>query len=273
MIKINDYIDCNVAKTLLIPLWCCATPCRANPRAEYDPNAVHLIRKLDYDFSAIQASFKEYGQLCCLAREMALDRRVREFCQAHPEGSIVNLGCGLSTLSERCPAGRCHWFDLDFPEVVKARQVLFEPRPGHFTIGRSLLDPSWMDEVGFDPAKGMLLVAAGVFHYLQPDEVRLAVVRMAERFPGAWLFFDAVSRAGMKVSNRYVGRAGNTGAVMHFCVERPSEIASWSPCIGSVVSLPFFKEIKAEGLTLASRFNMAVGKAFNMLKYIDIAFK
>ena len=63
--KIEACLTDDIARTLLIPLWCCATPCRANPRAAYDPVAVDVLKQLDFDFSEIRRSFKEYGQVCC----------------------------------------------------------------------------------------------------------------------------------------------------------------------------------------------------------------
>ena len=82
--KIEACLTDDIARTLLIPLWCCATPCRANPRAAYDPVAVDVLKQLDFDFSEIRRSFKEYGQVCCLAREMNIDRTVRDFLARHP---------------------------------------------------------------------------------------------------------------------------------------------------------------------------------------------
>ena len=89
--KIEACLTDDIARTLLIPLWCCATPCRANPRAAYDPVAVDVLKQLDFDFSEIRRSFKEYGQVCCLAREMNIDRTVRDFLARHPEGTIIRL--------------------------------------------------------------------------------------------------------------------------------------------------------------------------------------
>ena len=116
--KIEACLTDDIARTLLIPLWCCATPCRANPRATYDPVAVDVLKQLDFDFSEIRRSFKEYGQVCCLAREMNIDRTVRDFLARHPEGTIINLGCGLSTAVYRKPPAEAVWYDVDLPEVI-----------------------------------------------------------------------------------------------------------------------------------------------------------
>ena len=132
--KIEACLTDDIARTLLIPLWCCATPCRANPRAAYDPVAVDVLKQLDFDFSEIRRSFKEYGQVCCLAREMNIDRTVRDFLARHPEGTIINLGCGLSTAVYRKPPAEAVWYDVDLPEVIRARQALLPPAKGHRTF-------------------------------------------------------------------------------------------------------------------------------------------
>lgn len=113
------------------PLVVLRHPCRANPRAAYDPVAVDVLKQLDFDFSEIRRSFKEYGQVCCLAREMNIDRTVRDFLARHPEGTIINLGCGLSTAVYRKPPAEAVWYDVDLPEVIRARQALLPPAKGH----------------------------------------------------------------------------------------------------------------------------------------------
>jgi O-methyltransferase involved in polyketide biosynthesis len=273
MVKIENILANDIAKTLLIPLWCCATPCKANPVAAYDPKAVEVIQTLDYDFSEIRNSFKEYGQVCCLAREINIDRAVGEFVAAHPEGSIVNLGCGLNTAAYRADLAGCSWYDLDFPEVIRARQQIFPPVERRNTIAKSLLDSSWMAEVCFDADKGILFIAGGVFHYFEEKVICPVVALMAQCFPGGRLFFDAVSRMGMKLANRYVRKSGNKGADMHFAVDNPEILRNLSDKLENIEAFPFFKGLDRKGLTFATRFNIFFVELFYMLKYIAIDFK
>ena len=149
--KIEACLTDDIARTLLIPLWCCATPCRANPRAAYDPVAVDVLKQLDFDFSEIRRSFKEYGLVCCLAREMNIDRTGRDFLARHPEGTIINLGCNVTVL------------DLDFDEeqtyrIVGSQEA--DPMSGFISeespFGKALIGHSVGDEVVVEAPAGNL---------------------------------------------------------------------------------------------------------------------
>jgi O-methyltransferase involved in polyketide biosynthesis len=39
------------------------------------------------------------------------------------------------------------WYDIDFPEVVTARQQLLPARPNAHGIGTDLTDPTWLDAI------------------------------------------------------------------------------------------------------------------------------
>ena len=271
--KIEACLTDDIARTLLIPLWCCATPCRANPRAAYDPVAVDVLKQLDFDFSEIRRSFKEYGQVCCLAREMNIDRTVRDFLARHPEGTIINLGCGLSTAVYRKPPTEAVWYDVDLPEVIRARQALLPPAKGHRLLARDIFDPLWPDAVEAPGQRGVLLLAAGVFHSQPTDLMGALLPFLSGRFPGGTLFFDAVSSLGMRISNRYVARSGNRNAPMTFCIDKVPALASLSPRFAAVSETPFFHGLPLSGLTLSTRVNIAIVQLFGMLKYVTIRFR
>ena len=53
-----------------------------------------------------------------LAVSMALrcrrfDRYVQDFLSDNPEGTIINLGCGLDTRFDRIDNGKMRWFDIE----------------------------------------------------------------------------------------------------------------------------------------------------------------
>ena len=114
MLKIADYLSEGTSRTLLMPLCCCGTASRLNPEGGiYDARAAEVLRQVDYDFTRLRRAGIEYTMLCCLLREWHLDKLVRAFVARHPEGTIVNLGCGLSTAAFRQQLGACRWYDLD----------------------------------------------------------------------------------------------------------------------------------------------------------------
>jgi O-methyltransferase involved in polyketide biosynthesis len=111
-----------------------------------DPKAVELVGQLDYDFFGVQRLKDE--QVNYLLRMREFDRQAWAFLAEHPDGVIVDLGCGLDTRFERVDNGLVEWFGLDLPEVIELRKELLEETPRSHFIGCSVLDLSWMDAPG-----------------------------------------------------------------------------------------------------------------------------
>ena len=59
-------------------------------------------------------------------RAARFDEAVREFVDRHPDGAVVELGCGLDTRWERCTGDRVDWFDLDLDAVIQVRRRYFQ---------------------------------------------------------------------------------------------------------------------------------------------------
>lgn len=54
-----------------------------------------------------------------------------------------------------------------------------------------------MDKI--DASKGVILFAAGVFHYFKMDEVKELVLELAKRYTGGCLVLDSVGKLGLKL--------------------------------------------------------------------------
>lgn len=88
-----------------------------------------------------------------------------------------------------------------------------------------------MDQI--DGERGMIAIAAGVFYYLEVEDVKALVAAMAERFPGGRLAYDSESPM-MRGSERQVRAKGVDAAPMPFRVKRPEEVAEWSDRVAEV---------------------------------------
>jgi O-methyltransferase involved in polyketide biosynthesis len=156
-----------------------------------DPKAVELVGQLDYDFSGVQRLKNE--QVNFLLRMREFDRLAWAFLAEHPDGVIVDLGCGLDTRFERVDNGQVEWYGLDLPEVIKLRKELLEETPRSHFIGCSVLDFSWMDALSGQVGKHILFLAEAMLVYLEEADVKRLVQALAERFPGAELVCEAYS--------------------------------------------------------------------------------
>src|SRR3954454_13644307 len=93
-----------VARTLLVPLWARSVESRKTRPIVHDPRAAEICDALDYDFSIFR---RAYGtQVGCVLRGLLYDAWATDFLDRHPEGTIVELGAGLSTRFERVDNGR-----------------------------------------------------------------------------------------------------------------------------------------------------------------------
>jgi O-methyltransferase involved in polyketide biosynthesis len=162
---------------------------RASPILR-DEKAVQLLDALEYDAAPLARSHL-YHTIICL-RTRRFDAAVTEFLQAHPDGVVVNLGCGLDTRFERVDNGRAHWIEVDFPEVIKIRRELLAEEARRQFIACSITDLSWLAEVEKLRGRPVFFFAEGVLMFLQAADAERVIVGIALRFPGSSLLFDAV---------------------------------------------------------------------------------
>jgi len=178
-----------VPETLLWTLWHRAVEARRNDTVLRDPLAVELVERIDFPFEERFGDGRGLSQWQAL-RARCFDDTIRRFLAAHAYGTVVALGEGLETQFWRVDNGRVRWLTVDLPEVIELRGRLLPHGPRMRSVACSALDPRWLDEV--DASRGVLLTAQGLLMYLVPDEVHGLIARVAGRFRGGALVFDAV---------------------------------------------------------------------------------
>lgn len=108
-----------IKETLLMPLWGRAEETKKRSPFFSDPIAVKIVEGIDYDFSKFYEKVHPLSRAAWIARSLYFDQKVKEFIEKWPDGSIINIGCGLDTTFERV---NCHggmWYDVDFPDVIE----------------------------------------------------------------------------------------------------------------------------------------------------------
>jgi O-methyltransferase involved in polyketide biosynthesis len=254
-IKLQDQ---SVQSTMLLPLYGRAKASRMFPDIFCDDEAIRIVDSLDYDFTQIEKSYAtEYGSLCCLFRAKMLEDRCIAYLREHPSGTVVNLGSGLDTTLSRVDNGAARWYNLDLPDAMAFRhRFIPEPKRGA-DIARSMFDYAWLDEVETAGDGSVFIFAGGLFYYFREAQLQELFAQIAEHFPRGELFFDAQSKAALKVSNRLVRKTGNKGSEMFFYVNNAQKLKDWSPRIRKVETVRFFGDaLKGTRLKLSTRINM-----------------
>jgi O-methyltransferase involved in polyketide biosynthesis len=226
-----------IPETMLWTLHNRASEARRPGGVLHDPEAVRIYEALDYDY---QRSFgRPEGSHAARAAE--IDRLVRRWLEAHPDGVVVSLGEGLETAVHRVDNRRLRWLSVDLPDALRVRELFLAPTPRCRHLGVSALDPRWMDAV--DPAEGVFVIAQGLLMYFTPDEVRRLVADIAGRFPGCELAFDTIPRwfsaktvAGMNRTRHYRLPPMPWGIDQQ---EIEPTLRSWHPRIAEVRLIPY----------------------------------
>lgn len=167
-------------------------------------------------------------------RAKKYDEYARAFLARHPDGVLVNLGCGMDTRFQRLDDGKLVLYDLDLPEVINFKSRLLPPTPRYRQIARSVYDHAWMDEVDKDGPRPVMFLAEGLLMYLEPEKVRALVVELCERFPGSELVCEVVNDFWLRQPWRTILRSKmqrqlNIGgdAAFQFGVSAGRDLESW----------------------------------------------
>ncbi len=84
------------------------------------------------------------------------------------------------------------WYDLDLPDVIQFRRQFFSENERIRFISKSVLDPAWTEEISLPDDSTVIIIAEGLLMYFTEEEVSQILTLLANRFPGAHMFFDIV---------------------------------------------------------------------------------
>lgn len=165
-----------------------------------DRFAAGAVARIDYDFATLK--LPRGGEITLPMRALHFDQWTRSFLAAHPESTVLHLGCGLDARVFRVdPGPAVRWFDVDRPDVIALREQLYPERAGYQRIGTSVTDLAWLDAVPGD--RPVLVIAEGLTMYLPPRDGIALFRRITEQFPSGQLAFDGASKAMVRLLSRY----------------------------------------------------------------------
>ena len=253
-----------VQETLIVPLYGRKMCYDKFPELYSDTFAKELCERLDYDFSELERKnntfMYEFGSLEAAMRQLDIIWEIKEYLKKYPKATIVNLGCGLDETGKSCDNGLCHIVNVDFPDVIEVRNKLTAVQEREKNIACDLNDYSWMDEV--DGSNGVILFAAGVFHYFKREEVRKMVLELSKRYPKGCIIFDSVGKLGIKLMMKKVLKnLGIDNVEGFFYLDNPSKELNWSDKIkvSSKGYMLGYYDMKSPGITFAHRLLAKIG--------------
>ncbi|AJQ96102.1 class I SAM-dependent methyltransferase [Gynuella sunshinyii] len=179
----------SVQETLLIPLFGRAESTRQRSGLINDPIAVTIVNRLDYDFSKWQSAF---GLVGSNIRTRMMDEEVATFLSRYPDGTVIEIGCGLNTRYERLDNGRARWIEIDLPDSMKLRRQFFNNTARRTMLSASVMETDWLNAVA-KARPPYCFISEAAMIYLDNHQVQQAIEQIGQRFSGAWFITDTAS--------------------------------------------------------------------------------
>lgn len=168
-----------VPETMLQTLYARAAHSKRPDHKFYDAKAIEIVEQLDYDFSKAEKDMAMSAGV--IARTILLDRMVKQFIDENPDGTVVNIACGLDTRFYRVDNGSVRWYNLDLPEAIAVRRCFLREEGRVSMIAKSAMDLTWADRITPDEEK-VLVVIEGLSMYLTQQDIEQILGIIAARF-------------------------------------------------------------------------------------------
>lgn len=179
-----------VPETMLQTLYARAAHSKQPDHKFYDAKAIEIVEQLDYDFSKAQKDMAMSAGV--IARTILLDQMVKQFVDENPNGTVVNIACGLDTRFYRVDNGSIRWYNLDLPETIAVRRRFLTETGRVSMIAKSAMDETWVDDIDTTESK-TLIVMEGLVMYLTEADVKQILSIIDLRFRSVKVIMETMN--------------------------------------------------------------------------------
>ena len=204
-----------------------------------DPMAGQLVTRLGYDCGRFHLSTSPIINIAHRAKK--LDEIARRFIARHPDAVGLDLGAGLDNRVFRIdPPATADWYDVDYPEVIAARQRLLPRRAHAHGIGADLTDPDWLDAIAGD--RPAVIVADGLLAFLTQDDMIALLRRLVDHFPSGEIAFNGYTRFAIWAARHYHGTQSVADLIRSPGFDDPHQPERWNPRLHLVKEILLTRE-------------------------------
>lgn len=188
-----------VSQTALITLRARVIESEASQPVLDDPMGRFLLNRLAPILpDKIQRSVMAKKPSPTLTRHLALrarkyDAYVSDFLIQRENGLVVSLGSGFDTRYWRVSDAPWRYIEVDLPSVVDIKTKVLGEQISYPMIGATVLDPTWIDQVGAMQTSDVLFLAEGLLMYLNRSDVIQLFQRLSSAFTNAQFVFEVVN--------------------------------------------------------------------------------
>ncbi len=175
------------------------------PEIIKDEWATKFIYDNKFDFSNIKTKMSEYRSILKASAYSACDAKVRRYIMEYPNCTIINLGCRLDNMFKRLDNGRIQWYSIDTHNIMSVRRSMYGEREREKTVGRDIMDFTWVDEIKCKRNHGVMFVCNEALMCITRHQLKDLLEILFKRFPGADLVFTATTAGASIYTNIVYG--------------------------------------------------------------------
>ncbi|HLL99286.1 MAG TPA: class I SAM-dependent methyltransferase [Rubrobacteraceae bacterium] len=215
-----------------------------------DTMADEIVRKLDYDCAEFRLSVSPIINIALRAKK--LDEVALTFVARHPGAVALDLGAGLDTRMFRvAPPSIVDWYDIDFPEVIAARQQLIPGRANGHGVGADLTELDWLNAIPTD--RPAVIVADGLLAFLTQQDMISLLNCLTSHFPSGEVAFNGYTRFAIWAAKHYHGTQSVAALIYSPGFDDPHEPERWNPSLELVEEILLTREPEVAEFPLALR--------------------
>lgn len=214
------------------------------------------------EFGKSKRRMSEYRSILMACSYSACDRKVEKYIMEYPNCTVINVGCRLDNMFGRLDNGRIQWYSVDDHNVMSVRRSMYGEREREKTVGRDIMDFSWVDEINCVRNRGVMIVCNMALMRLTRYQFRSLLDKLHNKFPGAELVFTAVTKEAAFYSNIKKGANGTELYKLRMWVDDAYRmLGAWGACYKMISEEPILKYARELGklklkTKAAIRYNM-----------------
>lgn len=205
----------HVNKTLYIPLYGKAYVSRKGVILR-DPKAEEIWEKEGFPLKG-KAKSKWLAYYMGM-RSRVFDCWTEEKLAQDPEAVVLHLGCGLDSRCLRL-GHRGLWVDVDFPEVIRERQLHYREEENYRMVGTDLREDGWLAQL---PREKAVVVMEGVSMYLTQPERTALLKALGGHFSRMDLLMDCYTVMAARAT-KYKNPINEVGVTEVYGLDDPRE--------------------------------------------------
>jgi methyltransferase (TIGR00027 family) len=245
----------DVSETALITLKARVIEAKKKKPLIRDDIGVHLLNRIE-SILPLETRKRIIGRKLpsTLTMHIALrarkyDSYARKFIKENADGLVVSLGCGFDTRYWRISETPWKYIEIDLPEVIETKNEILKDKVTFSTIGCSVLEENWIQEVRAIQSQNILFLAEGLFMYLPQNGVAGIFKKLSESFSKSSIVFEVVNKKYTKGIWKKIVEAkmkrvlgSEAGSSYEFGVYNAKDIESYSKDIRVVEEWSYFED-------------------------------